>query len=186
VISLRRPTRARVERFLREVAAAVPTTAPPEEPAAVPSGFHRLRADRTIGGGDDVFRRARAGLQAWAAHRGAGVEVVPADVAPAAGLDVAVVTRRLGLWALAACRVVDVVDEADRWGFTYATLPGHPVDGYESFVVTLDDDGVRFRIDAVSRPADLLMRLGGPVPSFLQRRMAIGYLDALEAWVADG
>ncbi|UDY35269.1 DUF1990 domain-containing protein [Dermatobacter hominis] len=184
MISLRRPGTARIERYLAERAAVAPSAPPSDHRrGAVPAGFRRLRAERTIGVGDATFERARAGLRAWAAHRGAGVEVVPADVEPAVGCDVAIVTRQAGGWVLASCRVVDVVDRPDRWGFTYATLPGHPVSGWESFTVASSEDGVRFEVDAVSRPADLLLRLGGPVPAYLQRRMAVRYLDALEAWV---
>jgi uncharacterized protein (UPF0548 family) len=159
-----------------------PLALPDGDPTVAPPGYRRLRAERTIGVGDDVFDRARAGLLAWGAHRGAGVRVVPADVAPTVGRDVAIVTHQLGAWVLASCRVIDVVDEHDRWGFTYATLPGHPVSGWESFTVTRSQDGVTFAVDAVSRPAELLVRLGGPIPPYLQRRTAVQYLDAIEAW----
>ncbi len=186
MISPLRPDDARIERYLRDRAGVDPTTLPPAGSGPVPEGYHRLRAERTIGVGDDAFGRAREGLQAWAAHRGAGVEVFPADVAPAVGLDVAILTRQAGAWVLAACRVVRVVDDEERWGFTYATLPGHPEDGYESFTVARGEDGVTFRVEAVSRPGALLVRLGGPVPSYLQRRMTVRYIDALEAYVDGG
>ena len=51
------------------------------------------------------------------------------------------------------CRVVAVVDEPDRFGFAYGTLPVHPEQGEESFVVVrADAGGARFDVQAVSRP----------------------------------
>lgn len=99
---------------------------------AIPTGFHREQSSRHIGAGDADFARARAGLQQWRAHRGSGVEVHPDDAEVADGETVAIVTRQLGLWVLAACRVSSVTDESDAFGFTYVTLPDHPECGYES------------------------------------------------------
>ena len=84
--------------------------------------------------------------------RGSGVEVVPDDAALLPGTTVAILTRQLGLWVLAACRIESVIDEPRRFGFVYSTLPDHPECGYESFVVTNVDDEIVFTIDAVSRP----------------------------------
>lgn len=75
-----------------------------------------------------------------------------------------------------------MVDEASTFGFTYATLPDHPECGYESFVVRLDRDDVRFDIQAISRPGVPLVRVGAPVTRQLQKRATNGYLRALEQW----
>jgi uncharacterized protein (UPF0548 family) len=47
-----------------------------------------------------------------------------------------------------------------------------------------DDDAVRFRVVAVSRPAHPLARLGAPVARLVQRRITNGYLEALRRAVA--
>jgi uncharacterized protein (UPF0548 family) len=94
------------------------------------------------------------------------------------------VTRQLGLWVLAACRVTSVTDEADVFGFTYATLPNHPECGFESFTVRLAPDEVRFDIEATSKAGILLVRLGAPVTHNLQKRATDAYLDALARWTA--
>jgi uncharacterized protein (UPF0548 family) len=53
----------------------------------------------------------------------------------------------------APCRVIYVVDELDRKGFAYGTLPGHPESGEEAFLVDRTDDGsVWLTIRAFSRP----------------------------------
>ena len=105
---------------------------------------------------------------------------VTPDDAPAVGATVVVATRQAGLWVLAPCRVVEIVDERDRAGFTYATLPGHPERGVESFVVARDAGGdVRFEIDVVFSPATLIAKLSGPLGTWLQRRGTRRYLHAL-------
>ena len=84
------------------------------------------------------------------------------------------------LTTVAPCRVVYIVDEPDRFGFAYGTLPGHPEQGEEAFVVAKADDGaVRFTITAFSRPKEALARLGGPVTRFVQKRATKAYLDAM-------
>jgi len=51
-------------------------------------------------------------------------------------------------------RVVAVIDEPNRRGFAYGTLPGHPLSGEELFVVERrDDDSVWLTIRSLSRPA---------------------------------
>ena len=102
----------------------------------------------------------------------------------AVGETVAIVTRQLGLWVLAACRVTSVTDEADVFGFTYTTLPDHPECGFESFTVRRTHDEVRFDIEATSKAGILLVRLGAPVTQHLQKRATHAYLDALERWTA--
>lgn len=87
--------------------------------------------------------------------------------------------------ALAApCRIVGVLDEPDRWGFAYATLPGHPEQGEESFVVSIATEGmVKFTIAAFSRPGERITRLAGPVGRAMQKAGTNGYLKALQRFV---
>jgi len=73
-----------------------------------------------------------------------------------------------------ACRVV----AAGAEGFTYATLPGHPERGVESFAVRRDGDVVTFEVVATSAPAHPLARLVPPAASLLQDRACRRYLAA--------
>jgi uncharacterized protein (UPF0548 family) len=144
------------------------------------AGYRTDRYEAVLGSGVGAFERARDGIRAWAAHRGAGVQVFPADAPVAEGTTVVLVTRLGPASVLAACRVVAVVDERERFGFAYGTLPLHPESGEEAFVVERGaDDAVRFRVVAVSRPASPLARLGAPVARLVQRRVTSGYLEAL-------
>jgi uncharacterized protein (UPF0548 family) len=86
--------------------------------------------------------------------------------------------RRLGLDI--PCRVVWAVDEPDRRGFGYGTLPGHPESGEESFVVSLrPDGGVVYELRAFSRLATPLSRLGGPVSRRVQALALDRYVGAI-------
>jgi len=79
----------------------------------------------------------------------------------------------------APCRIVGVLDEPDSWGFAYGTLPGHPEQGEESFVVSIGgDDVVRFRITAFSRPGEWIARLAGPSRA--------GGADGRNEWLPEG
>lgn len=54
----------------------------------------------------------------------------------------------------APARVVYLIDELKRKGFAYGTLPGHPEDGEEAFIVSQrEDDSVWLTIRAFSRPS---------------------------------
>lgn len=147
-----------------------------------PDGYHHVREVRPIGTGDAVFESARAALAAWQVQRRSGLSVW-ADGPPAVGRVVAMsaplpVTGHID----AVCRVVQVVDEPDRSGFTYGTLSVHPESGEESFVIERHVDGsVRFVVEAVSRPRMVLARLVPPITSFIQRRATARYLDTMEA-----
>jgi len=81
--------------------------------------------------------------------------------------------------AVATARVVYLVDELDRSGFAYGTLPGHPEKGEESFVVIRRDNRVTFEITAFSRPHHALARLGGPITRLVQLRATRRYIAAL-------
>lgn len=86
-----------------------------------------------------------------------------------------VVVLGLGLGASrisAPCRVVYVIDEPDRRGFAYGTLPGHPERGEEAFIISRHRDAtVTFTITAFSRPASPLGKAAGPAGRAVQRRI---------------
>lgn len=77
-------------------------------------------------------------------------------------------------------RVVYVVDEPKRKGFAYGTLPGHPEDGEEAFLVELSADGsVWLTVRAFSRPATWYWWAVYPVLRLVQEFYTRRYLRAL-------
>jgi uncharacterized protein (UPF0548 family) len=154
----------------------------------LPPGYHHVREQRTLGEGEAVFAAAADGLRAWQLHRRQGFVVVPAEPPIATG-TVVVSAAPLpvpSVHALFACRIVWAVDEPDRFGFAYGTLPVHPARGEESFVVERDPTGATtLTITAFSAPRHPLMRLGAPLARRQQAQATRGYLDALQAHVTE-
>lgn len=146
------------------------------EPTTPPEGYHRLRREQQL---STNFDPAAEILLSWQIHSRAGLHVEASSREVGLG-EVVVLTlgfRRMGVRA--PCRVVEVVDEQDRRGFVYCTLPGHPESGEESFIIERRADGTTwFTIEAVSRPATRLAKLGGPLTRRIQAVMTARYLRA--------
>lgn len=144
-----------------------------------PTGYRRFAASRRLDRRD--LDGAAADLLGWRMHERAGLRVAVSDPVARPGT---VSVMRLGLDPAAAripCRVVEVVEEPGRRGFAYGTLPGHPVSGEEWFVLEQRaDGGIDLTIEAFSRPASLLGRLGGPLTRLVQEWMTRRYLRALD------
>jgi uncharacterized protein (UPF0548 family) len=153
---------------------------------ALPAGYDHLDIEESIGRGRTAFERAAEGLLTWRMHTGAGLRLVAASAERAAPGVLVVLRAGPGqVSLLVPCRVVYTVDDADRRGFGYGTLPGHPERGEEAFTIALTADGeVRARVRAFSRPAILLTRAGGPVTRLVQRFAARRYVSALRRLAA--
>ncbi|MFF8828680.1 DUF1990 family protein [Streptomyces sp. NPDC015131] len=138
--------------------------------APLPAGYHHLRHSTPVGHGRDAFEAAGAAVTTWALHRRSGARIRTGAVRAEPGARVEVAAG-LGPFTIAVpCEVVWTAYEADRTGFAYGTLPGHPECGEESFVVDLRADGsVWFTVTAFSRPGRWYTRLAGPVVPVLQR-----------------
>ena len=147
---------------------------------ALPAGYDHVDRGHVVGNGRGAFDRAAAAVFRWDAQRAAGLRVEASGPASTPGTVVLMTAglRRLGLDI--PCRVVWVVDEPDRRGFGYGTLPGHPESGEESFVVSLRPDGeVVYELRAFSRLATRLARLGGPVSHRAQTLALDRYVTAI-------
>src|SRR5579864_7820161 len=83
---------------------------------AIPGGFRHERHRIELPLRPDAFDRACEGLRHWVPHRSIGATVTPDDP-PNLGATVVVALRRGPVTVLAPCRIVAVVDAADRCGF---------------------------------------------------------------------
>ena len=85
------------------------------------------------------------------------------------------------LWpAKIPARVVYVIDEPDRKGFAYGTLPGHPERGEESFIIERrPDESVWLTIRAFSRPSSAFFWAVSPALRMLQAIFTERYKRAL-------
>jgi uncharacterized protein (UPF0548 family) len=150
-----------------------------------PRGFRHGRYSADLGQGPETFERAVDGLKTWQAHRLPGIRVFPEGQPIEIGATVIVTMGTARLSLAAPCRIVSLRDaDASQWGFAYGTLPGHPEQGEEAFTLSMSpDETVRFEITAISRPADAMVRLSGPIERLIQARATRGYLHALQRYV---
>jgi uncharacterized protein (UPF0548 family) len=182
----------RLEALLQRSRAAVPTyhevgaTRPAVLAGApMPQGYHHLRYQRLIGTGQAAFEAAGACVLSWGTHRGVGFELRATEPRAIEGATVAFGIGRGPVALLASCRVVWSMDTAQRCGFGYGTLPGHPETGEEAFVVSRDSaDRVWVEIVAFSNPARWYSRLGAPAVLVLQRVAVAAYARAVARAVA--
>lgn len=178
LVSLRKPTAARIGRFIAEQRAlAFSYDEVGATSGALPPGYDRDRVRSQVGRGANCFELAARGLREWVPFRTGWTEIHPPDAALRTGTTVAVLAHAGGLWSLHACRVIEVRDEparedsgsADpggdaaasdrRFAFSYGRLPGHGEFGEERFVVEILPDGsVWYEVAAFFRPADRRVR----------------------------
>jgi uncharacterized protein (UPF0548 family) len=176
------PSDHRLQTLLADAAAAMPSyrevggTAQSE----LPAGYRHDSYDAYLGDGTHTFDQAAAALRGWKMHAEAGLHVFPESASVALDITVLVVVRIGLLTTVAPCRVIYIVDEPDRFGFAYGTLPGHPERGEEAFVVHHSESGTRFTVRAFSRPQDPIARLGGPITRAIQKRATVAYLNAMK------
>lgn len=144
------------------------------DPLTLPPGYHHIRLAAYLGHGRPRFEQAAERVLRYGMLRGAGVRVTAST--PVAEVDT-LVLGRLGPIA-APCRVVYVLDEPDRQGFAYGTLPGHAESGEECFSVRIDPhtESVYSEVVAFSRHATWWSRLGAPVTALAQRVLTQRYL----------
>jgi uncharacterized protein (UPF0548 family) len=181
-----RPTLEDLERILAsQVGEAVTYPDVGATRGVMPDGYRQDRHEVLLGAGPGVFARAAEGLRRWEAHRGAGMTLCPEIPELREGVTMVQAVALPLISAVAACRIVYVLDEPDAFGFAYGTLPAHPEEGEEAFTVHLDTHGaVTFVVTAFSRPRHPLARLGGPATRQIQLHVTRQYLDALKAAAA--
>lgn len=148
------------------------------DPESMPPDAHRVRRRARVGDGD-VFERASDFVLAYGMQRAAGFTVDPSTPRAEAGTTMTL-RRRFGPVRITApTLVVYVIDEPDRRGFAYGTLPGHPESGEELFLVERVGGETWVEVRAFSRPDRWYTRIGGPVGRRLQHRATVRYLESV-------
>src|SRR5436190_7193831 len=82
----------------------------------MPNGYRHDRHVAVLGQGDGVFERAADGVRRWEAHRGAGMTLRPDVPELREGATMIQALTLPLVSAVAACRIVYLVDEADAFG----------------------------------------------------------------------
>jgi uncharacterized protein (UPF0548 family) len=120
-------------------------------PASDPE-YRRSEVTAVIGNGDQFWDRASRDVLLWRVKTRSGFTVSTTG-AVAAGDRPTITARPFGIRIVEPVVVVSVVQEDDRVGFAYRTLPGHPVSGEEAFIVSREGDDVRLTIRSLTRAA---------------------------------
>lgn len=190
MLSLREPTLGDIV-ARRAALVDAPMSAPADLIARTDAGDPPARwfADRTDGvldTGAEAWAAATGAVRRWAFAQLGWVRVAAPDRIEVGALAAMVI--RLGpVWSTNWCRIVEVIDEPDRFGFVYATLGDHAETGAERFMVTRDTTGqVRWELVAVSRPGAWFTWIGQPVVRALQARFRRDALAAMRRAVSSG
>lgn len=141
--------------------------------------YRQTQVSSFIGSGDAFWERVTAEVLNWKVKTESGFHVDSTGPATP-GEELEVTVRVFGIRVVEPVRVLAVIQETHRAGFSYATLPGHPVDGEEAFVVDRRGDEVHLTIRSLTRAAPRQpWRALFPVLLVVQRIVRRRYLRAL-------
>ena len=153
--------------------------------AAVSSsdGYRVSSVTGLVGTGPEAWGRASEDVLRWAVKTRSGFTVNTAYPV-AEGQYVEVTAGLWGVKVIEPVEVVAVVNTLERVGFSYRTLPGHPVSGEEAFIVhrngTGAGDEVFLTIRSLTRAASRQpWRFLFPVLMVVQKLVRRRYLRAL-------
>lgn len=148
-----------------------------------PLGFDHDRNKVLFGQGEGCFAKAKQCIQVWRMFPPSWTLIFPKQVPIQENTTVGMAFRLFGIWWINSCRIVYTIDEADRFGFAYGTLPAHIERGEELFLIELDEEGkVWYRIQAFSKPRHWLVRLGYWFARSQQRRFVQHSFRVMKAY----
>lgn len=141
--------------------------------APVPAGFAHDTRMSMLGAGERDFSAACEAFDGWLQFDLGWVSVANPTTPVAKGQVVGVEAHTLGLWSLNLSIITDVVRTPRLFGFLYTTTRMHVEVGQERFLLQRGEDGsVTYLVEAVSRPRDMLARLGYPVTRMMQKKFS--------------
>ena len=187
MLTLRLPSLAQMDAFVRRVSATGYNTPLGLTAVANPGRWFVDDVEAILGVGADAFDAATAALRNWDQMELPWFRLHRPDATPLeTGVVAAYSTRVCGIWMSYACRIVSVIDDVDtsglrRFGFVYATIGRHAVQGEERFLVTHHPSTgeVYGSIRAVSRPRAWYTWAGLPLARRAQRLFKPEALAAL-------
>jgi len=124
-----------------------------------------------IGKGAADFVKAKRAIQNWQMFPRTWTRILPVGAPIKEGTVIAMNAHFAGVWWRNACKIRYVIDEPDRYGFAYGTLPGHVESGEELFLISRDHIGnTYYEIKAFSKPRHWMAKVGYPLVRLLQAR----------------
>ncbi len=140
--------------------------------ARMPHGYQHAIERIELGAGEAIWAFAKTAVQDWSFYPNENWIKLDVDGPPKLGQQVMVHFRLLGLWWRSPCRVVYLIDEPNRFGFAYGTLPGHVERGEELFLVSRDPDSgkVSYEIRVMARAQHPIAKLLPGLVKYMQVR----------------
>ena len=143
-------------------------------------GYRRSEVSAVVGSGDAVWERVTRDVLRWRVKTASGF-AVDSTGRVSQGDRVVVTARLLKVTIVEPVEVVAVVEEFDRVGFAYRTMPGHPVSGEEAFIVHRRGEEVRLTVRSLTRAAPQQpWRVLYPLLRIAQRIARRRYLRSLD------
>jgi uncharacterized protein (UPF0548 family) len=157
-------------------------TAPSRPTWALPDSSARCYERSTrVGSGDAAWSDAASAVLHWEIKTRSGFSVDGLRSRIRRDAEYCLLLRIGPLRVREPVRVVAVVEERDRVGFAYGTLPGHPLCGEEAFIVERRGNDVHLTIRSVTAPGRGRWRPLFPLIVVLQRFFRRRYLRALRS-----
>ncbi len=133
-----------------------------------------------LGSGRHLFLRATSALKQWRQFSMDWVVLCWPYLRIVEGEVCAVLAMHMGFWSMNAARIVYTIEEDQRFGFAYGTLPGHTHKGEERFLIEQRPDStVWYEVAAFSKPNHWMAKLGSPLARGLQRKFGPASAEAL-------
>jgi uncharacterized protein (UPF0548 family) len=124
-----------------------------------------------LGEGDVFFEKAKKLICDWKMFPLGWTKILGENKSIQEGTSIVMMARFMGVWFRNSCKIVYVIDEKNRFGFAYGTLPGHIESGEELFLVEINEQKeVFYSIKAFSRPRHFLAKIGYPIIRILQEK----------------
>lgn len=173
MVRLFKPSRSKVAQFIAKeepLAFSYPMVGATQT-ASAPPNFDVDKNLFLLGDGSEAWEAAKLAIRQWVMFPAPWTQIAPEYAPIQTNQTIAMLARVMGMWWINSCRIVYLIDESNRFGFAYGTLPGHAERGEELFLVERDETGkVYYRLEAFSRPRHLLARLTYPLPRVFQRK----------------
>jgi uncharacterized protein (UPF0548 family) len=162
---------------------AVGLTCPDDEVwSQRPKGYIRYARTIRIGHGREQWDAAASAVLDWQIKIRSGftVEPVTAGIRVRENADYQLIARFGPFAVREPVRVVAVVQQPTRCGFSYGTLDGHPVSGEEAFIVHRTADGqIWLTLRSLTRASEGRWRWAFPFLMVVQKYYRRRYVQAL-------
>lgn len=150
-----------------------------DQPPRMP-GYNVDTHREKLGSGRHLFLRATTALKEWRQFSMHSVVLCWPYLRIVEGEVCCVLALHLGFWSMNAARIVYTIEEEQRFGFAYGTLPGHTHKGEERFVIEQrPDNTVWYEVSAFSKPSHWMVKLGSPIARGIQRKFGPASAEAL-------